>query len=99
MPNTYTLSKGLTEQLVDHYFKQHQLPVCVVRPSMVGATLNEPIIGFIDTFNGLSYTIVEMNRGTMQASKVGYKIVMDMVPADICCNFILASAWFILLKP
>lgn len=99
MPNTYTLSKGLAEQLVDYYHNKHRLPACIVRPSMVGATYMEPVPGYIDTFNGFSFTVVEMNRGTIQGSQVGYNLVCDLIPVDICCNIMLASAWFINHKP
>jgi thioester reductase-like protein len=36
-PNTYTLGKHMSEQLVARYQAKQQLPVAIVRPSLVSA--------------------------------------------------------------
>ena len=40
-PNTYTFTKSLAESLIFHHGKD--LPVAVFRPSIVGASLKEPM--------------------------------------------------------
>lgn len=51
-PNTYTYSKSLTEEVVASY--NEKLPVCIVRPSIIGCALKEPYEGWIDHKNGIS---------------------------------------------
>lgn len=49
-PNTYTYTKRLAEILVrDEY---PNLPVCIVRPSIVTPAHKEPIPGWVDSLNG-----------------------------------------------
>lgn len=51
-PNTYTFTKGLAEQVVKEY--SDRLPVVIYRPSIVVSSLDEPMPGWIDNFNGIS---------------------------------------------
>lgn len=50
-PNTYTFTKGLAEQAVKDF--SDRLPVVIFRPSIVVSSLDEPMPGWIDNFNGL----------------------------------------------
>lgn len=50
-PNTYTFTKGLSEQVVKDF--SDRLPVVIYRPSIVVSSLDEPVPGWIDNFNGL----------------------------------------------
>lgn len=43
--NTYALGKHMSEQLVARYQAQLQLPIAVVRPSLVSAIAGEPYPG------------------------------------------------------
>lgn len=55
MPNTYTFTKQIAESLV---IEQTVVPTIILRPSIVGASLNEPFPGWIDNFSaatGLFY--------------------------------------------
>ncbi len=49
-PNTYTFTKAMAEQLLQEYSKQ--LPLAVVRPSIVVAADKEPMPGWVDNLNG-----------------------------------------------
>lgn len=40
-PNTYTLTKALAENLLEE--EAQDLPVAIIRPSIIGAALNEPL--------------------------------------------------------
>lgn len=50
-PNTYTFTKGLAEQAVKDF--SDRLPVVIYRPSIVVSSLDEPMPGWVDNFNGL----------------------------------------------
>eukprot|EP00775_Hariotina_reticulata_P013020 gene13020-13149_t len=51
-PNNYTFSKHLAEQLVSHHHATQQLPVAIVRPSLVCAVAYEPLPGHAGNFAG-----------------------------------------------
>lgn len=51
-PNTYTLTKQMAEQIVVDYHEQ--LPICIVRPSIVTAARNDPYPGWIDNIFGIT---------------------------------------------
>lgn len=51
-PNTYTYTKQLAEQLLID--EGRDLPLAIVRPSIVGASWKEPFPGWIDNYNGPS---------------------------------------------
>lgn len=51
-PNTYTLTKSIAEQIVVDY--NEKFPVCIVRPSIVTAALNEPCEGWVDNVYGIT---------------------------------------------
>lgn len=60
-PNTYTFTKGLSEQAVKDY--SDRLPVVIFRPSIVVSSLDEPMPGWIDNFNGLyKNTLIDSNE-------------------------------------
>lgn len=48
----YTLTKHMAEQIVLDYYDM--LPVCIVRPSIVTAAVNEPYSGWIDNVYGIT---------------------------------------------
>lgn len=51
-PNTYTLTKGLAEQIV--LSKGSDLPIAIVRPSIVCAAYQEPFPGWVDNVCGIT---------------------------------------------
>lgn len=50
-PNTYTFSKNLAEQIVS---SNTDLPIAIVRPSIIGASMEDPCPGWLDNIYGLT---------------------------------------------
>lgn len=59
-PNTYTFTKALAESLLAT--EATELPVAIMRPSIVSASLNEPYPGWVDNFNGPSGIIAAAGK-------------------------------------
>ena len=57
-PNTYTFTKALAEQLLQE--EASDLPLAIVRPSIVIAAWKEPIPGWVDNFNGPTGNLIFM---------------------------------------
>ena len=49
-PNTYTFTKAITEQLVKE--EREDLPLSIVRPSIVAGAVKDPMPGWVDNLNG-----------------------------------------------
>ncbi|XP_053686037.1 fatty acyl-CoA reductase wat-like, partial [Sabethes cyaneus] len=90
-PNTYTFTKGLAEQICyDHH---RELPVVILRPSIVTNTEQEPVAGWIDNFNGPVGLMLGMGIGLLRTAYVRVENHMNCIPADACIKAILIAAW------
>ncbi|XP_004930760.1 putative fatty acyl-CoA reductase CG5065 [Bombyx mori] len=97
LPNTYTFSKQLAEHAV--YEQRGQLPAVIVRPSIVIASADEPISGWIENFNGPVGIFVACGKGIMRTLYTKPDIVSDYIPVDICAKNIIVAAWARGTKP
>lgn len=89
----------MTEQLVEEYRSRFELPVVIVRPSIIGTSLEEPFPGWVDTLNGVVAGAIEVGRGSLGSVLVDKNATMDVVPLDIVVNMILVAAWFDAIAP
>ncbi|CAK1546361.1 unnamed protein product [Leptosia nina] len=89
-PNPYTLTKALAESIVNSHT---ELPVCIVRPSIVTAAFQEPFPGWIDNVYGVTGIIMEISRGTYRSGYCRERYVVDLVPVDILVNCCILAAW------
>ncbi|XP_048269632.1 putative fatty acyl-CoA reductase CG5065 [Bombus terrestris] len=96
-PNTYTFSKNLAEQIVAS--RCRDLPVAIVRPSIVGASLEEPCPGWIQNISGFTGTLLLIARGCATAIRGRKDARVDVVPLDFVVDMIICSAWHVTLHP
>ncbi|XP_037946927.1 putative fatty acyl-CoA reductase CG5065 [Teleopsis dalmanni] len=90
-PNTYTFTKALAEHML--LKEAGNLPVAIVRPSIVIASLNEPFAGWVDNFNGPTGLVSAVGKGLFRTIMCEENNVADMVPVDIVINLMIAAAW------
>uniref|UniRef100_A0A8D2JJ18 Fatty acyl-CoA reductase n=1 Tax=Varanus komodoensis TaxID=61221 RepID=A0A8D2JJ18_VARKO len=91
-PNTYTFTKALTEFLIQQ--ERGNLNVAIIRPSIVGASWQDPFPGWIDTFNGTSGFFIAAGKGLIRTIKCNSTAVADIVPVDVVINITLAAGWY-----
>ncbi|XP_003486201.1 putative fatty acyl-CoA reductase CG5065 isoform X1 [Bombus impatiens] len=96
-PNTYTFSKNLAEQVVASKCKD--LPVAIVRPSIVGASLEEPCPGWIHNISALTGTFLLIGKGCVTAIRGRRDARLDVVPVDFVVDTIICTAWHVTLHP
>ncbi|CAG9767858.1 unnamed protein product [Ceutorhynchus assimilis] len=90
-PNTYTFAKALAEQLVLEY--SGNIPLAIVRPSIITAAWKEPFPGWVDNIGGITGILMECGRGTIKSIVCDDKCRMELIPVDIVVNTLLTSAW------
>lgn len=90
-PNTYTFTKGLSEQLVYDY--REKLPVVIYRPSIVISSLDEPMPGWVDNFNGPTGLLIACGLGLLRTSYADPETVSDFTPVDTSIKAMIVAAW------
>jgi len=90
-PNTYTYTKAIAEDLI--VTECEDLPVSIVRPSIVISTWKEPVPGWVDNLNGPTGLFLIAGIGVMRTAVIHEDLLVDGVPVDTCANLIIAAAW------
>ncbi|XP_063236812.1 putative fatty acyl-CoA reductase CG5065 isoform X2 [Bacillus rossius redtenbacheri] len=90
-PNTYTFTKALAETVVKDTCET--LPVAIFRPSIVTPVWREPVVGWLDSMNGPTLSLMGGALGKMRCGMVKLNNNTDMVPVDMVASGIIATAW------
>lgn len=90
-PNTYTFTKGLAEQVVYEY--HDRLPVIIYRPSIVVSSMDEPMPGWVDNFNGPTGLLMACGLGLLRTSYADPETVSDFTPVDTSIKAMIIAAW------
>ncbi|XP_059181554.1 fatty acyl-CoA reductase 1 isoform X1 [Centropristis striata] len=91
-PNTYTYTKALAEYVVQQ--EQDKLNIAIIRPSIVGASWQQPFPGWIDNFNGPSGVFIAAGKGILRTMRANNDAVADLIPVDVVVNLTLAAGWY-----
>lgn len=91
MPNTYTYTKGLAEQICEHY--KNQLPMVIFRPAIVTGTEREPFPGWCDNMNGPVGLLIACGCGILRTMYASDKDVLNCIAVDIAIKAMIAAAW------
>lgn len=95
-PNTYTFTKSIAEALVASH--SADVPVAIVRPSIIGSTWKGPIPGWVDNFNGPAGVCLAAGTGIMRVMPGREEVLADVIPMDVVANFTLAVPWYLTYK-
>ncbi|CAG9824224.1 unnamed protein product [Phaedon cochleariae] len=90
LPNTYTFAKALAEHVVTDMCKG-KLPAVIVRPSVVVSTIEEPMSGWIDNFNGPVGLLVAGGKGILRTVLGDVETCQDYIPVDIVVNIMIVA--------
>lgn len=91
MPNTYTFTKALAEQVVDDH--KNEIPLVMFRPSIVISTMKEPFPGWIDNFNGPVGLLVGSGLGITRTMYCNPDNIADFTPVDVCIKAMIIATW------
>ncbi|XP_018572950.1 putative fatty acyl-CoA reductase CG5065 [Anoplophora glabripennis] len=88
LPNTYTFAKSLSEHVVNDLCKG-KLLATIVRPSIVIPSIDDPMVGWVDNFNGPLGLLSAGGKGILKISYGDENTVLDCIPVDILVKFLL----------
>ncbi|RZC34683.1 fatty acyl-CoA reductase, partial [Asbolus verrucosus] len=89
-PNTYTYSKRLAEKVVAD--EVDNMPVCIIRPSIVCPAALEPLPGWVDSLNGPMGLLVGAGKGVIRSMHAKAENKAQVVPVDIAINAAIVIA-------
>lgn len=90
-PNTYTLTKCLAEHLIAERCKK--LPLTIIRPSIIAASLKHPFPGWIDSHAALAAFIAAYGSGLMRVVAADREAKLDVVPVDLVADLITRACF------
>lgn len=90
-PNTYTLTKCLSEHMLNE--RRGDVPLTIVRPSIVSATWRHPFPGWIDSKAAFAGFVALIGTGYLRAVIAQYSTLLDVVPCDEVALRIIEAAF------
>ncbi|KAK9293754.1 hypothetical protein QLX08_011382 [Tetragonisca angustula] len=91
--NTYTFAKNLAEQIV--FSDSKSFPTAIVRPSIIGASLEQPCPGWVDNPYGVTAVGLQVGKGNIKVLPAKKDARLDLVPVDYVVDTILCAAWHV----
>lgn len=92
-PNTYTYTKSLAEHLLAR--ECSDMPVAIVRPSIVVSAHKEPWPGWVNSLNGITGVVLACSIGLLRTIHIVRNIRVDIIPVDYVVNTSIAAAYYI----
>jgi nucleoside-diphosphate-sugar epimerase len=89
-PNTYTFTKSMGERTMRKK-RRPDLAQVILRPSIIGGSVSEPVPGWTDTFSAAGGLTLAGSIGIVNYIYGDGKNVADLVPVDHVSNAILVS--------
>ena len=93
-PSSYHLTKALAEQIL----AEEDIPLAIVRPSIIVGAWKEPFPGWTDNYNGISGFLVATGKGILRSLHCEPDFLCDVIPVDIVVNTLLTSTLFVAQK-
>ncbi|XP_018343278.1 PREDICTED: fatty acyl-CoA reductase 2-like [Trachymyrmex septentrionalis] len=90
-PNSYAYTKAIAEDTVRQY--SIGIPVCIVRPSIVISTAEEPVSGWINNVYGAVGVVMGSAIGLLRTLHCDPDKVAEIVPADYVISHLIVAAW------
>uniref|UniRef100_A0A0D9W3S3 Fatty acyl-CoA reductase n=1 Tax=Leersia perrieri TaxID=77586 RepID=A0A0D9W3S3_9ORYZ len=88
-PNTYVLTKAMGEMLLQHLGRD--LPVVIIRPSMITSTLHDPMPGWIEGTRTVDAMFVAYNNQTLPCFIADGNIIFDLIPGDMVVSAMMVA--------
>ncbi|MCK9879104.1 SDR family oxidoreductase [Frankia sp. Ag45/Mut15] len=88
--DAYTFTKALGERWLEEH--HGDLPLTVIRPSIIESALRRPFPGWIEGFKMAEPLILAYGRGELPDFPASPDAVVDIIPIDLVVNATLAAA-------
>ncbi|KAI3439473.1 Fatty acyl-CoA reductase [Psidium guajava] len=91
-PNTYTWTKAMGEMMMRHHLNRN-VPLAVVRPTMITSTIREPFAGWLEgfPFRTIDNIAINYGRGKINSFIGDPDTIIDLIPADMVVNAMIVA--------
>ncbi|KAL6344407.1 hypothetical protein AAG906_039663 [Vitis piasezkii] len=87
--NPYEFTKAMGEMMINSM--RGDIPLVIIRPTVIGSTLEDPFPGWIQGNRMLDPLILSYGKGNLPSFLVNPEAVIDMIPVDMVVNAIIAA--------
>ncbi|KAL6660295.1 hypothetical protein ACP70R_002417 [Stipagrostis hirtigluma subsp. patula] len=87
--NTYVFTKAMGEMLLGHV--RGNLPVVIVRPSIITSILKEPLPGWMEGIRTIDSVIIGYAKQALTFFLVNPDSIMDVIPGDMVVNAMMVA--------
>ncbi|KAI9095057.1 hypothetical protein K1719_026521 [Acacia pycnantha] len=88
-PNTYSFTKAMGEMILSHL--KNNIPLIIVRPTIVSSTFKEPFPGWIEGFRTIDSVIGGYGKGMVTHFLGRPRTIVDVIPVDMVINSMIAA--------
>ncbi|KAM7262187.1 hypothetical protein ACFE04_021264 [Oxalis oulophora] len=67
------------------------IPIVIIRPSIIGSTYNEPFSGWIQGYRMLDPLFMSYGKGLLPCFLANPETIMDTIPVDMVANVIIVA--------
>ncbi|KAI3971194.1 hypothetical protein MKW92_020244 [Papaver armeniacum] len=85
-PNTYVFTKAMGEMEIGELRSLNDLPVVIIRPTMITSTFKEPFPGWIEGVRTIDSLILGVGKGKIKCFLARAGLVVDLIPGDMVVN-------------
>ncbi|KAL9275731.1 Fatty acyl-CoA reductase 1-like protein [Drosera capensis] len=89
-PHVYVFTKSMGEMLIGQL--KGNLPVVILRPTIITSTYKEPIPGWIEGLRMMDPILVAYGKGTLNYCFCKGGCFIDLIPADMVVNSMIVAA-------
>ncbi|GAB2257915.1 hypothetical protein Droror1_Dr00014075 [Drosera rotundifolia] len=89
-PNVYVFTKSMGEMLIGRL--KENLPVVILRPTVVTSTYKEPVPGWIAGLRTIDPVLVAYGKGKLNFLFGKGSCFIDLIPADMVVNAMIVAA-------
>ncbi|XP_048321561.2 fatty acyl-CoA reductase 2, chloroplastic [Ziziphus jujuba] len=87
--DTYVFTKAMGEMMIDNV--REGVPVVIIRPSVIESTLKEPFPGWMEGIRMMDPIVLYYGKGQLTGFIADPNGILDVVPADMVVNAMLAA--------
>jgi len=91
-PDLYTFTKAMGERAVEELARDANLPLSIVRPSIIESALEHPQPGWIEGFKMAEPIILAYGQGNIPEFPGIPEGIVDIIPVDLVVNAMLVVA-------
>ncbi|KAL5725346.1 alcohol-forming fatty acyl-CoA reductase [Ranunculus cassubicifolius] len=88
-PNTYVFTKAMGEMLLGHM--RDNLPLVVVRPTVITSTYKEPFPGWIEGSRHIDILLIGYGKGKITCFLADPALILDLIPGDMVVNAMIVA--------